>query len=192
MKNRPVVHPIVALGLLLAVSEADGQVFTPTFMAPRPAADVGVYLSDGPGDFSVEGIVRRLSGGNEIGLRFGLADTSPDLSVLVGGEVKSPLAASAPLDLALTGSAQGVFGGRTGAGFVAGLTLGHTFLAPGFAFTPYLHPRAGLIRPLRQSDFELDLLADIGFDIQAGPQLEIRFGIGVGDRPSAGIGFAWR
>jgi len=183
---------VVALFLsVVGVDQVAAQVFTPTYMAPRSAGDLGIYLSDGPGSFSVEGIMRRRSAPFDLGLRFGLADTD-DLSVLLGAELRNPVATGAPIDLAVTGFAQGVFGGVSGAGFLVGLAVGHTFAGGGIAFTPYLHPRFGLVQPLRRNDFDLELLADLGFDVSVSPRLDLRFGIGLGNRPSAGVGFAWR
>ena len=53
---------LAVLAVLGSVGALEAQVFTPTFMAPRSSSDVGIYLSDGPGDFSVEGIWRRRFG----------------------------------------------------------------------------------------------------------------------------------
>jgi hypothetical protein len=185
---------VAVTGWLTMVGVAHAQVFTPTYMAPRSGADLGIYLSDGPGDFAVEGILRRGFGGYDLGLRLGLADTD-DLTLLISGELRNPIATGAPLDLAITGHAQGAFGDRRGAGFLLGLSLGHTFGTPGLSFTPYLHPRFGLVHPLRRNggDFELDLLADFGFDVRISPSLDLRFGIGFGNPGAAwGVGFAWR
>jgi hypothetical protein len=186
------VGGVAILCLVAGVETVGAQVFTPTFMAPRQASDVGIYLSDGPGSFSVEGIWRGSTAGYDLGVRVGLADTD-DLSVLLGAELRNPVAVGAPIDLAVTGSAQGVFGGRSGAGFLLGLVVGHTFATPGLAFTPYLHPRVGLVQPLRHSDFELDLLADLGFDVRISPRLDLRLGVALdGHGAGWGVGFAWR
>ena len=46
------------MALLLAAPPAAAQVFTPTFTSPRLVDDLGIYLSDGPGDLALEGIWR--------------------------------------------------------------------------------------------------------------------------------------
>lgn len=182
----------VALIAGITVSEVGAQVYTPTFMAPRASSDVGIYLSDGPGEFSVEGIFRRDFGGFDLGLRAGVADTH-DLSVLVGGEYRNPLAVAAPIDLALTGMIQGIFGGVSSVGFLAGLSVGHTFAADGISFTPYIHPRAGLVQGFIDDEFDLELLADIGFDLGISQNLDLRFGIGLDTHGSDwGVGLSWR
>ena len=180
------------MGSLTLPAAAEAQVFTPTFMAPRPAADMGVYLSNGPGDFSVEGIWRRNMGEYDLGLRAGLADT-PDLSVMVGADLRNPVAIGAPLDMAITGAAQGLFGGTSAVGFSLGLSIGSTFGAAELAFTPYLHPRVALVQTKRGSGFDADLLADLGLDVRISPALDLRLGVALDDRGGDwGIGFAWR
>lgn len=187
------VLSLAVLAVLGSVGVLEAQVFTPTFMAPRSSSDVGIYLSDGPGDFSVEGIWRRSFGGYDLGFRVGVADMD-DVAILVSGELRNPIALGAPLDLAITGAAQGAFGDRSAGGFVLGLSIGHTFASPELALTPYLHPRIGLVKGFRRSDeFDLDLLADLGFDLRISPRLDLRLGIGLVDRGADwGVGFAWR
>ncbi|MEX2570492.1 MAG: hypothetical protein WD737_04250 [Gemmatimonadota bacterium] len=183
---------LTVVGIVLTAGATQAQVFTPTFMAPGGASDVGLYLSEGPGDFAIEGIWRRSSGGYDLGFRGGVADLG-DLSVLVGGELRNPLALGAPVDVAVTGAAQGVIGDVSGAGFLVGLSVGHTFGAADFALTPYLHPRVGLVNGFGPDDFELELLADFGFDFRISPRLDLRFGIAVDDVGAEwGVGFAWR
>lgn len=193
MKNgiRAICATFGAVALQVTIAQA--QVFTPTYMAPRSASDVGIYLSDGPGSFAVEGIWRRSYGGYDLGLRAGLADTR-DVSILIGGEYRNPISTTSPIDIAFTGHAQGVLSdGRSAAGFLAGLSVGHTFVADGLSFTPYLHPRAGLVTGFGNDDLDLELLADFGFDLRFSPTMELRFAIAFEDRGADwGIGFAWR
>lgn len=179
---------------VFGVQVLEAQTFTPTFMAPYASSDVGVYLSDGPGDFAIEGIWRGNYGGQDLGLRGGVADTD-DLSILVGAEIRHPVALAAPLAIAVTGSAQGVFGDAEGVGFLVGLTGGYRFGDPSLSFTPYLHPRIGLVKELGGGDFDLELLADFGLDVRLSPQLDLRFGVNIDSQRGAadwGVGFAWR
>lgn len=182
---------ITAVLAVVGVGELKAQVFTPTYMAPRLSSDMGLYLSDGPGEFALEGILRRGFGGYDLGVRVGLADTE-DVTFLIGGELRHPVAQTAPIDLAVTGHAQGAFGDGSAAGFMIGLTGGYTFEAPGIAFTPYIHPRVGGVDA--GDDFDLELLADLGFDLSFSPALDIRLGITFTDDHGAefGVGFAWR
>lgn len=189
----------ILLGLLAALTTAgaaEAQIFTPTFMAPRGSSDFGVYLSDGPGELAAEAIWRRGYGGNDLGFRVGIADTEPDASVLLAGELRSPLSVgTAPIDLAVTGGVQGVIGGADLLGAQLGLSLGHTFTGTPFSITPYIHPRIAVISGWGEGDddAELDLLADLGIDFGVSPNLLLRLGIAF-EQPGAGlgIGLAWR
>ncbi|MEX2583909.1 MAG: hypothetical protein WD766_11575 [Gemmatimonadota bacterium] len=184
----------VLMGLGLAISTAGSavaQVFTPSFLAPRSSSDIGVYLSDGPGAFALEGIWRRAAGSYDLGLRVGVADTD-DASLLVGGEIRNPISTGAPLDLAVSGTAQALLGDVSGAGFLVGLILGGTFGDSQLTFTPYIHPRAGLVEFVGDG-FDLELVADAGLDIRVGSDLEVRFGFAIDDLPGDwGVGVAWR
>lgn len=181
----------VALG---SASGAEAQVFTPTFQSPRASSDVGVYLSDGPGDLAVEGIIRRGFGGFDLGLRVGIADTEPDASLLLGGELRNPLTVAAPIDVALTGGIQAILGDFDALGVQVGVSIGHTFVGAPFTLTPYIHPRIAMVdRWGGDDEFDLDLLADLGIDLDVTPNLSLRLGIAF-DQPGTGLGFgiAWR
>jgi hypothetical protein len=177
-----------------APGKSHAQVFTPTFQAPRTSNDIGVYLSD-IGDFGVEGILRRNFGTYDLGLRLGVASFD-GASLLLGADLRSPLhMGTAPIDMSVTAGAQAVLGDVDGAGFQMGLSIGHTFVAPELSITPYIHPRLALLTPLGRRDdkLDLDLLADIGFDVAFSRSLTLRLGVGLADRGADwGIGLAWR
>lgn len=193
---KKLVLSTLATCLIAGTLPASAQVFTPTYQAPRSSSDVGIYLADGPGDFSLEGILRRGFGGYDLGLRAGIADT-PDLSVLLGADLRNPLTAgTAPIDLAFTAGVQGLIGDVTALGLQAGLSIGHTFLPAGggFTVTPYIHPRVALVDWGGPDDgFDAELLADLGFDFALRSGLLLRVGVSLSD-PGAdwGIGLAWR
>lgn len=181
---------VALLGLSPVAVEA--QVFTPTFMSPQRSADVGVYLSDGPGDFAVEGIWRRNLGAYDLGFRAGIADVG-GLVVLVGAEFRTPLEiADAPVEVALAGGVQGAFGEGSAAGFQGGVSVGAPIVEGNFTFVPYIHPRLAILSRFGQEDFDLDPLADVGFDLLLPQNLRFRVGFGLGG-PTArwGVGFSW-
>lgn len=191
------VLAVLTLGMGVAIATPlSAQVFTPTYQAPRSSSDVGIYLSDGPGSLAVEGVLRRGFGGYDMGLRAGIADTQ-DVSVMLGADLRNPLSVgTAPIDLAFTAGIQALFGDGNALGIQGGLSLGHTFLpsGTGFSITPYIHPRAALINDPGPDDaFDLELLADVGFDIGMASGLILRVGINF-EAPAAdwGIGLAWR
>ena len=176
-------------GAITASGGAQAQVFTPTYQSPIVTRDAGIYLSSGPGDLALEGIYRM--GG--LGLRAGFADIGEG-SLLVGGEYARPLrAGSPPLALAFTASAQAVVGDVDAIGAQAGVSVGARFVETGIAFTPYLHPRIGIVDALRgDGDAEVDLLADFGVDVEFSNGITFRMGFGLDDYADWGVGLAWR
>ena len=183
---------LVLLGLLgLSAGSARAQVFTPTFMSPRLTNDLGIYISDfDPGDLALEGIWR----GGPLGLRVGLVDAGDDL-LSVGGEFRHPLQLTgAPVSLAFTAGAQALVGDADAFGFQGGLTAGYTFLTPGMAFTPYIHPRIAFVDGFaEEDDFETEVMAEIGADLEFSPRVIFRFGANLSDVGADwGIGLAWR
>jgi hypothetical protein len=183
----------VALLVGVAAAPAESQVFTPSFMSPQPGGDVGIYINEGPGDFSIEGVWRRNLGGYDLGFRGGIADRR-DAVILLGAELRAPVdIADAPILAAITGGVQGAIGDGGAAGFQFGLTVGFPWSPDNFTLVPYLHPRLGLVSGFGRDDLELEVLADIGFDFILPQNIIFRIGFGLGD-PTAdwGMGFAWR
>ena len=194
-------HAFVALAALaaaaLAGSGAHGQVFTPSFMGPHTSSDVGLYVSDGPGDLAIEGIWRR-GRGYDLGIRAGYADVA-DGSLLVGIETRSPVVlAGAPIGLAFTAAAQGVIGDLNGLGGAIGFTAGQAFTPPqaNFTLTPYIHPRFVVYtieNDTDDDDLETDIHADLGLDVAFRSNVSLRFGFGLaGSQADWGVGVAWR
>lgn len=195
MTKRLVVAVIAAVAAAGAHGTASAQVFTPTYQEPRLSNDLGIYFSDGPGDFAIEGVLRRNFGGYDLGFRGGIADTE-DVSAILGLDLRSPLSlGTQPIDVAFTAGVQGVLGDFDAVGFQGGLTFGHTFTPDaGFTITPYLHPRLALINGFGpDDDFDAELLADLGFDFRLPSGLIFRLGIALGDYGGDwGMGLAWR
>lgn len=182
-----------AAAVVLGATQAKAQVFTLPFQSTARGSDIGLYLSDGPGDLAIEGIWRRNFGVGDLGLRAGFADVG-DGDVLLGVDWRQPLnLQTAPIDLALTLGAQGAFGDASGVGGQVGLALGHTFAETGVRITPFIHPRVAIVSALDDdSDAELKVLADLGADFDFAPNLSLRFGANLGEGANWGIGLAWR
>lgn len=182
-----------AAAALMAAVPAAAQVFTPMFQSTRRGSDVGLYLSDGPGQLAVEGIWRRGFGTGDLGLRGGFADVGNG-DVLLGADWRQPLElGTAPVDLILSLGAQGAFGDVSGFGFEAGVGLGHTFVQPEVTITPYIQPRVGVVSRLSDnSDSHLGVMADLGADFDFAPNLSVRLGVRLGDGADWGVGLAWR
>jgi len=192
MRKLPFVFAaLAAASLALSPRASSAQVFTPTYMAPRPSNDVGIYF-DNIGDFGLEGIIRRHYVGNDLGLRVGVVGGDAS-ALMVGGELRSPLSLqTAPLDLALTAGVQAIFGDYDRIGFQGGLSIGHTFVTPGLTITPYIHPRLAFTDDVND-DFNADVFADVGADFALAPNLVIRVGVPLDDKGGSnfGIGLAW-
>jgi hypothetical protein len=182
------VSAVVAGAVTVGAATADAQVFTPSYQSPVVMNDLGIYLSDGPGDMALEGIYRS----GPLGLRIGFVDAADDL-LSIGGEVRTPIE-SAPIDVAFTAGAQGLIGDFDAIGVQAGLSIGERFVNPGVALTPYIHPRIALIDGLAtDDDFEAELLAELGLDAEFASNLILRLSIGLSDvSPEVGVGLAWR
>lgn len=177
----------------MTAAEAEAQVFTPTYLAPRVANEVGVYLSDGPGDLAAEGILRRNFSGTMLGLRLGIVDVG-ETELSIGGEILSPIAVQAPINLALTAGGQAIVGDADALGLQVGLDVGATFRSPGLTVSPYVHPRLGFIDDFGGGEgLETELLADLGVNLDFQPGLSLRLGIGLSDHVADwGVGLAWR
>jgi hypothetical protein len=188
VKKTWILPAAVAGALAMGAQAADAQVFTPSYQAPVVMNDLGIYLSDGPGDMALEGIYRS----GPLGLRVGFVDAADDL-LSIGGEVRMPLE-STPVDVAFTAAAQGLIGDFDAIGVQGGLSIGKRFVNPGAAFTPYIHPRIALIDGFAtDDDFEAELLAELGLDAEFSNNLILRLSIGLSDEtPDVGIGLAWR
>jgi hypothetical protein len=189
-----------ATGLLLAwmlvatlTVRADAQIFTPSYMPPLQGSEVGIYVNDGPGNFSIEGIWRRNLGDYDLGFRGGIADAREAI-ILLGAELLVPWAlVDVPVQMAFTAGVQGAIGSGSAAGVQGGITIGHPIPTGNFTLVPYVHPRLAAVSGFGRDDLELDALVDIGFDLRLPQNLIFRIGFGLGS-PTAdwGIGFSWR
>jgi hypothetical protein len=185
--------PVQALGSLLLLlclaGPARAQVFTPAFSSPRLINDVGLYLSDGPGDVAVEAILRR----GLIGLRVGYVDL-PDGALSLGAEVRNPIPVSgAPVALSFASGVQALVASETSIGLQVGLIGGYTALQPGMAITPYLYPRVGALNEVGDDTIRARALADVGVDLEFWNGMVFRFGVALGDLGSRwGFGAALR
>jgi hypothetical protein len=188
MKRTVLMPAVAAAALSVSAVSADAQVFTPSYQAPVVMNDIGVYLSDSPGELTLEGIWRS----GPLGLRLGYVDAEPEGLLSVGGELRVPL--TAPIDIAFTAGAQGLIGDNNALGLQAGLSLGQRFVNPGVAITPYIHPRVALIDGFAQDDdWRTELLAELGLDAEFSQNLILRLSVGLSDEtPDVGVGLSWR
>lgn len=183
-------------GSFLLADGATAQILTPSFQAPTPGRDVGLYLSTVRDDLTgIEAIYRTGAAptGFELGIRGGVVIGDGGTALTVGAEYRNPLAiAAAPLRFAATAGAQALLGGTQGVGISGGATLGINLASGGLRFEPYVHPRLAFASG--EGDTDLNLLVDLGVDLAATPQLAIRFAAGFGNENASdfGVGVAVR
>jgi hypothetical protein len=192
MKNLLLALAAVLL-LAAAATSAHAQVFTPTFMSPQRMEERGIYLNNGPGRFSMEGLWRRRFGTYDLGFRAGIADSRSAI-LIAGAELRTPLELpGAEVQAAITGGVQGAFGDGGAAALQAGLTLGYAIATPEFTLVPYVHPRLAIQSGFGRDGVDLDPLADIGLDVVLPQNLIARIAFGLGRRTADfGIGLSWR
>lgn len=188
--------PVILLLVLTAISAgaAQAQVFTPSYASPRSAGDYGLYVNSGPGDFSVEGVFRRDLGIHDAGFRAGVANADGAL-FLVGADLRSPFnIEDFPVLFAFVAGAQAAIGqGPAHFGGTVGATVGYTFVPGDFSFTPYVHPRLGLLAGGGRDGIDAALLGDIGIDFTFAPGVVFRLSFGLGNETADwGLGVAWR
>lgn len=191
----------IALGLALAAPAAAQSWEAPTFFAPRPHNDLGVYLTfpDG-GDVGVVGIWRQSSGIN-LGVRGGVGGYSDDRSILIGAELFGPVQLSAiePLALYWVSGIGASIDGTTALRIPAGVSVGMAFGSGNTVITPYVHPRVAFDLVTfetsdgdDETDTDLNFDVDIGADLEIGDRFIVRAGYTFGSVDVLGLGAAIR
>lgn len=192
---------IMLIGLALAggASGLNAQAWdTPSFMGPRPGADLGVYLVDGDvGDLGVHAIWRSTRTMN-LGLRLGFLDAG-DGVLQLGAETWGDIIMEGvdfPLDLTWTAGAGASFNGVTTVSVPVGLSLGKTFDVGAASMQVYGHPRLALVafnNPVTDDlDLDLESQFDLGADVYLSQAVTLRVGVSLGNGDALGIGLAWR
>ncbi len=200
MKYR--IWMLLLAAVFTGVEVAEAQVFTPSYLSPRSAGDYGIYINDGPGDFSVEGVMRIDLGIHDFGIRGGVASGNdvrplPDTDgahILLGADIRSPFQVEdVPIEFAFGAGAQGILGEASQLGGTVGVTIGYTFVPGDFTFTPYVHPRLGVFGGDGFDGLEASFLGDIGIDFAFAPGVNFRLGFGLGNETANwGLGVSWR
>lgn len=174
----------------------------PSFLAPDPGEDLGVYFVQ-PEDFDwgLVGIWRQ-EGALNLGVRAGAAqpEGDGDTRIIAGAETYGRLLSAGPdfpLDAAWALGFGASFGGDvTFARIPVGVTVGREFVGGGLTLQPYAYPRLALdIVAVDGGDTETDLsfVGDIGVDVGLGGSLVFRVGTSFEeDRSAFGLGVAYR
>lgn len=194
--DRFIASAVIAT-LLVTASAVEAQRWdTPSFMAPQPGSDLGVYLVEG-GDLGIHGLWRRAGSAN-LGVRVGYLDTG-DGTLQLGAETWGAVileGADFPLDLSWTAGAGASVNGGFSVSLPVGLSIGRTFRGSSVSIQAYGHPRLALVlfdNPAT-NDLELDLDGqfDLGADVFLSESWTLRVGASLGGSDALGIGLAWR
>lgn len=202
MKTRYILFAIPVIALAALVRPAAAQTWdTPTFFAPGPHDEIGVYLIDPDGgDVGLMGIWRQ-SGRINLGIRAGFGGRSGDHTTIVGAEFSGPLVTAGgaqPFAVSWSTGVGAAFDGITWFRVPAGVSVGINIPGPSFTLTPYVHPRLALdifsysSDNRDDTDVELNADFDIGADLAVGAAWTFRLGITRGDSDVIGVGAAYR
>jgi hypothetical protein len=186
--------------VLLASGPAHAQAAwdSPMLLPPTPPVGFGIFLMDAAGG-GLGGMVLYRSPVWNYGLRGGVAESRGDEVAVFGGVDFSGSITRAspdfPLDVDWVFGGGISFDGRARVSAPLGVTTGHTFRAEGANFTPYATPRVvfdaffgGDPPPSRRT--RLDVVVDLGLDIDLRRAFMIRFGATIGrDAVALGLSF---
>jgi len=187
----------LALGLVLPAGAAAQALWdSPSFMAPGAPSGLTMALTDSdPGDqLGFIGIWRRAPAPVGVGFRAGISEAPGDnLRGLFGIDVSGSLAsfegAGNPAALWWTGAGVGV-GDYFTASFPLGLVFGWTGSDESVSFMPYVGGHVVLdVITEGNDDLDLNAVVDLGVDVGFPSGWIARFGAGLGDHESLGIGF---
>jgi hypothetical protein len=196
---------ILAGLLLLAVAApAAGQAWdTPSFLAPRPADDLGVFGFLPEGSDWGFGALWRQSGNVNLGVRAAVAGRSDARVYLLGAELSAPLpilaaTPGAPLAVAWTAGLGASLNGVTMLTVPVGISAGATFRLGAADVTPYVHPRLAFdlrsytVAGEETTDTEFSVPVDIGAEAGLGETLVLRVGYTIATANAIGVGIAIR
>ncbi len=168
----------------------------PSFMAPGPENDIGVYYikpSDTDGGVA---FTWRSGAGLNLGVRGEYVKDIFGDHWGIGGEAKGGIGPVAPpLAINWTAGIGALIGsGESDLRVPVGLSLGLRLVSGQLILTPYVHPRVSLAYVSFDnnggSDTSIEFDTDVGADLQLMPGLVLRLGGTFGDQPALGAGLA--
>lgn len=200
MYIRSAILSIIAVAAF--ASGARAQWDAPSFLAPRPTDDIGIYVVDMDGaDLGIEGIWRQ-SGNLNLGVRVGYLDTAGDGRLVAGGETWGALLSAGPdfpVDVSWTLGAGALIGDGVIFSVPVGLTIGRALVLTPVSFQVYGHPRLALVASSAgdvagddDTNLDVEAMFDIGADVYVSEDLTARLGFTLGGPDALGIGLAYR
>ena len=197
---------VIAAGAL--ASDAGAQAWdAPSFFSPRPMDDIGLYVmrTDRSVFSDLTGLVGiwRQSGNLNLGVRAGVGDLSDaGNTILIGAELYNSLNSlmrGSGLDLAWMLGAGAVFGNNyTFFSVPLGVSIGKRLGSGGISILPYVHPRVSFdivavdVAGEEETEYESDVIVDVGADVNLGSSFILRLGGSFVDRRALGVGLVLR
>jgi len=174
-------NTVSTLGLLLCMSAAPaaGQAWdSPSFFAPRPGEDIGVFVTvpeDEFGDVGVQAIWRQ-EGNLNLGVRGGFGGHSDNRAILLGAEFYGnlPIGGTYPINATwIVGLGAGFDDDITALRVPLGISVG-TYLGQGaMRIQPYVHPRVAFDLVAIDTGDDEETETDFSFAIDIGADLDL-------------------
>jgi opacity protein-like surface antigen len=169
------------VALLGAAQSAAAQAWdSPSFFAPLPGEDLGVFVTvpdgdDGGGDIGFQAIWRQ-EGNLNLGVRGGVGGVEGNRTILLGAEYYGSLPiASLPVNATwILGFGAGFDDEVTALRIPLGVSVG-TYLGEGTGFRvqPYVHPRVAFDLVAVEFDDEEETDTDFSFAIDVGADIDL-------------------
>ncbi len=164
-----------ALSLMVAAAPAAAQAWdSPTFFAPRPGEDLGLFVTVPEGDEGDVGVqaIWRQEGNLNLGVRGGIGGVEGNRSILLGAEFYGALPLGTyPLNATwVLGFGAGFDDDVTALRIPLGVSVG-TYL--GERFQPYVHPRAAFDLVAIEFGDEEETETDFSFAIDIGTDIDL-------------------
>jgi len=204
--TKRIVGTFALLTLVAGISPAGAQVAweSPFLVVPGDRGGLGIYLLEpDPGD-ELGAVVtwgsRSSPGPFDLGFRAGIAEGYDDDVAVSGGVDASDYllrtSDEVPVDLIWAVGAGLSIGDHVMVGFPGTLVVGRSFEAEGIRITPFAGLRVSLDAhlgrdrpgPRDDDDVDLNVSADLGFDLAFSPRWVVRFAASVGDRDALAVG----
>lgn len=190
-----------ALLLIAGVAPAAAQAWdSPTFFAPRPGEDLGIFLTvpeEDQGDVGFQAIWRQ-QGNLSLGVRGGVGGIDGNRTILLGAEFFGALPVSSfPLNATwVLGFGAGFNDDATQLRVPVGVSIG-TVLGEGTSFViqPYVHPRVAFdliafdTGDNEETETDFSGAIDLGADVALSPQWVVKVGYTFAIGPDYGTSF---
>lgn len=181
--------PTVLILIFVGAGAATAQSWdAPSFFAPRPADDLGVYASTS-GD--IAGLAIWRDAALPVILRGGIGITEGTVRAFAGGQYHRAILPAVPFDVVLTAGAGVGMGDHLELWAPVGVSAGRAFvLTHALTVMPYVHPRVGPTTGTQNGRQGWIGVVDFGADLVTARHGTIRLGLSLGDETVFGVGLS--